>query len=1082
MAEQDDLISSYVDRPSLQNDTDFLLSQLKEVDKAFNNLNAKKVTVNATGGTSKEALAAIKAAKVANDELIRSKDKLLTIDLKEARAAKEIAQGKAAQARAARENAKAAESEAKTATLLNKEKERLLKTQEAERKKSEQLNSQYKVLSNRYNEAVQVSQHLGAALIRQANGDQAVEKQLLSTNAQYLEATEKAKEYDRQLKLLDATVGKHQRNVGNYASGFSGLGNSINQITRELPAFANSMQTGFLAISNNIPIFFDQMKLANEEIKRLRAEGKETQGLLATLGKQFLSFGTILSIGVTLLTIYGAQIAEFVVSMFKGTEAMDAFAEKQKAINEAFKESAVKDAVLAVEKVGAAFALAKAGTISNSEALKVYNEELGDTFGKANSLREAEEKYQANSENFIKATLFRAAAMKALEKASDAALKAQEAQLKPRQEFKRAADFIALGQGASPSGIDVVPTEQDIKEFNERVKKAEDERRKQEVDDARKNQQTMEDIAQGLFKTADEFASKLPKFKLFDDGKNKGDAQNVERDLKAVFEKFKRNNELLIAEQKRVADNEGLLLSQRVEARERINDLQNEMILAQQDFELKQLKAKTEEQLKEENLTAEAIQNIHANTADEIANINDQAATDLKEAERIKISDLIEMYAGYKEKQAELLQKDIALSKDLPNEGTILEKILAREEKAFERRKNIILENRDVHIAALERERNAKNAAAKTDEQRQKIEETYNRKRVLIELEADRAIIEATLEVTKAKLRQIDDPVKRAELEAKIAELNRQLEEFKGKAANIQFDISTTAFQSKMQELEGLFKKIQEGAKLVFDTVGGFINANVERQKNALREEMDLIEERKAKEIAAIQQTQLSEQDKAAQIAQVNAKAQSQKEAIERRNRQLETERARFEKIANIGRISIETALAVIHQLATGDALTAFARAAVAGAIGAAQLAVAIATPLPRYAEGTKEGKPHPGGKAIMGDAFKSEYYVLPDGSIYKSADKPTIYDIPRGTEVYKDEQAFLEGAFKSASRSIAVASIPQGNGQEVAAVIRQEIGSLKQVIRNKKEVHFRGSHTAAMMLYKNAESWVKYIKDQTDW
>jgi hypothetical protein len=44
-------------------------------------------------------------------------------------------------------------------------------------------------------------------------------------------------------------------------------------------------------------------------------------------------------------------------------------------------------------------------------------------------------------------------------------------------------------------------------------------------------------------------------------------------------------------------------------------------------------------------------------------------------------------------------------------------------------------------------------------------------------------------------------------------------------------------------------------------------------------------------------------------------------------------QRARFEKAATLTRIAIETALAVVHQLGTGDPFTAFARAFAAGAL-----------------------------------------------------------------------------------------------------------------------------------------------------
>ena len=53
---------------------------------------------------------------------------------------------------------------------------------------------------------------------------------------------------DAKIKELDATIGNHQRNVGNYASTFNGLGMSVQQIVRELPAATMGLNMFFLAI------------------------------------------------------------------------------------------------------------------------------------------------------------------------------------------------------------------------------------------------------------------------------------------------------------------------------------------------------------------------------------------------------------------------------------------------------------------------------------------------------------------------------------------------------------------------------------------------------------------------------------------------------------------------------------------------------------------------------------------------------------------------------------------------------------------------------------------------------------------
>jgi hypothetical protein len=130
----------------------------------------------------------------------------------------------------------------------------------------------------------------------------------------------KIQTYDKTLKAVDATMGKHQRNVGNYAGAFNPLSNSINQLSREMPAFANSVQTGFMAISNNLPIFFDAMGGIINQNKELQAQGKPTQSVFKQLASSIFSMGTALSVGVTLLTIYGKDIVEFLGNTSKAQE------------------------------------------------------------------------------------------------------------------------------------------------------------------------------------------------------------------------------------------------------------------------------------------------------------------------------------------------------------------------------------------------------------------------------------------------------------------------------------------------------------------------------------------------------------------------------------------------------------------------------------------------------------------------------------------------------------------------------------------------------------------------------------------
>lgn len=174
--------------------------------------------------------------------------------------------------------------------------------------------------------------------------DLAIRKQLGNTlsaaeEKQLVGLTSRIKMYQDALLKTDATIGKSQRNVGNYASGYNALGNSINQLSREAPAFANSVNTGFMALSNNFPALFDAINGIRDKNKMLIAEGKPTVSVLKSIAGALFSWQTLLSVGVTLLTLYGGKIVSWVGSMMTANKGLQSLAENQKQLNEALKES-----------------------------------------------------------------------------------------------------------------------------------------------------------------------------------------------------------------------------------------------------------------------------------------------------------------------------------------------------------------------------------------------------------------------------------------------------------------------------------------------------------------------------------------------------------------------------------------------------------------------------------------------------------------------------------------------------------------------------------------------------------------------
>jgi hypothetical protein len=129
----------------------------------------------------------------------------------------------------------------------------------------------------------------------------------------------------KELSAAEQASGRFQRNVGNYASAWNGLGFSVQQVARELPSLAVSANTFFLAISNNIPIFVDEIARARKEyaafqeaLKAGNTNVKAVAPVWQKLTKSLISWQTALVVGLTLLSVYGKEIINWGKELVKG--------------------------------------------------------------------------------------------------------------------------------------------------------------------------------------------------------------------------------------------------------------------------------------------------------------------------------------------------------------------------------------------------------------------------------------------------------------------------------------------------------------------------------------------------------------------------------------------------------------------------------------------------------------------------------------------------------------------------------------------------------------------------------------------
>ncbi|WP_350003461.1 coiled-coil domain-containing protein [Phocaeicola dorei] len=139
---------------------------------------------------------------------------------------------------------------------------------------------------------------------------------------------------DAKIKELDATIGNHQRNVGNYGKQWNGLSMSIQQVGRELPSLAYGPKVFFSAISNNLPILADEIKRARIEYDLLKKSGQSATPVWKQVASSLFSWQTALTVGITLLTLYGDKVVDWVAGLFNAKNVMKSLVDIQQQLND----------------------------------------------------------------------------------------------------------------------------------------------------------------------------------------------------------------------------------------------------------------------------------------------------------------------------------------------------------------------------------------------------------------------------------------------------------------------------------------------------------------------------------------------------------------------------------------------------------------------------------------------------------------------------------------------------------------------------------------------------------------------------
>lgn len=269
----------------------------------------------------------------------------------------------------------------------------------------------------------------------------ALRKQLSLLNAEYdrLSATDRkatvGTNLQKQIQALNTEIssaeqatGRYQRNVGNYASSWNGLSVSVQQVARELPSLAVGWNTFFLAISNNLPMLADELKKAAAEYKAFKmavAAGNNDVAKVAPVWKQLITsiFGwqTALVAAITLLSVYGKDIIEWTKKLFGAGEAIKNTKQLQDELNQSFSKNSGELSKLIIQfKSYQRQWKELAGNLQEQQKFIEKNKDAFDSMGVSiKSVRDAENLFVDNTDNFINSLKLRAQATAAQDLAAE---------------------------------------------------------------------------------------------------------------------------------------------------------------------------------------------------------------------------------------------------------------------------------------------------------------------------------------------------------------------------------------------------------------------------------------------------------------------------------------------------------------------------------------------------------------------------------------------------------------------------------------------------------------------------------------
>lgn len=262
-----------------------------------------------------------------------------------------------------------------------------------------------------------------------------------SANIAQIHALEKQlEELHAQLKMLQnesESVQVTPADIPNAQRQFNGLHNSIQQMAREMPSLAMGLQMFFLAISNNLPIFTDELARARKEYDELQKSGKKGTPVWKQVLSSLFSWQTAMTTGIMLLVMYGDEIWDWTKSLFGAKKGVDEFNISLKEMTEIEKDGRAQMVRTRFELKSVIDEIKNFTGSKEQEKAKVeaLNRKYGESFGYYKTLSEWYDAIIKKSEDYVQSLYLQAKVQNLVKKASEVDEKIAEAEAKDESEF-----------------------------------------------------------------------------------------------------------------------------------------------------------------------------------------------------------------------------------------------------------------------------------------------------------------------------------------------------------------------------------------------------------------------------------------------------------------------------------------------------------------------------------------------------------------------------------------------------------------------------------------------------------------------